>query len=216
MKQDIRIPTSVGEMTLKQHQEMLSKEDKLTNEHLVAIYCNKTLEEVLQMPSSVFNQAVQILDKAVSTISTEQPLQMRFKLNGIEYGMIPNLDEITYGENKDLMQYLGDWKTMHLAMSVLYRPITQTLGSTYSIEKYSGTREHREVMQHMPLDIVMSAQLFFYSLTEELLKAIPNYLERVALNSNKGQMQDQSIKQTGEAMMRYSASLRETLEGLRR
>ena len=140
---------------------------------------------------------------------------MRFKLNGTEYGMIPNLDEITYGENKDLMGYLGDWKTMHLAMSVLYRPITQTLGSTYSIEKYSGTKEHRDVMQHMALDIVLGAQVFFCRLTEELLRAIPNYLERVVHN-NKGQMQDQSTKQTGEAMMRYSASLRETLEDLRR
>tara|TARA_R110000796_G_scaffold23750_2_gene67987 strand:+ start:154 stop:801 length:648 start_codon:yes stop_codon:yes gene_type:complete len=215
MKQDIRIPTNVGEMTLKQHQEMVSKEGNLTDEQLVSIYCNKTLDDVLQMPSSVYNKAVDILARSVGTIEKEQPLKMRFKLNGTEYGMIPNLDEITYGENKDLMQYIGDWKTMHLAMSVLYRPITQTLGSTYSIEKYNGTKEHRDVMQHMPLDIVLGSQVFFSRLTEELLRAIPNYLERVVHNS-KGQMQDQSIKQTGEAMMKYSALLKETLEGLRR
>lgn len=215
MKQDIRIPTNVGEMTLKQHQEMVSKEGNLTDEQLVGIYCNKTLDEVLQMPSSVYNRAVDILARSIGTIEKEQPLKMRFKLNGTEYGMIPNLDEITYGENKDLMQYIGDWKTMHLAMSVLYRPITQTLGNTYSVEKYNGTKEHRDVMQHMPLDIVLGAQVFFCRLTEELLRAIPNYLERVVHNS-KGQMQDQSIKQTGEAMMKYSALLKETLEGLRR
>tara|TARA_R110002126_G_scaffold96875_1_gene226316 strand:+ start:84 stop:731 length:648 start_codon:yes stop_codon:yes gene_type:complete len=215
MKRTLTIPSELSEITLKQHQEASSKGDKLTDEQLVSIYCKIPLDEVLQLPNNIYNKASQTLAKLTEKFEGKHELQMRFKLNGVEYGMIPNLDEITYGEHKDLKQYLVDWKTMHLAMSVLYRPIANGFGKTYSIEKYKGTKEHREVMQHMPLDIVMSAQLFFYSLTQDLLKAIPNYLERAVRNS-KGQTQSQSIIQTGEAMMKYSASLKETLEGLRR
>jgi hypothetical protein len=215
MKQEITIPTSVGDIKLGQWQKYAAIEEK-THENAIQTFCDIDSKQLMQLPQAVYDQVVNKLAIVLEQVDSDVDFIQRFTLNGTEYGMIPNLDEITYGENKDLMQYLGDWKTMHLAMSVLFRPITQTLRSTYSIEKYKGTKEHRDVMQHMPLDIVLGAQLFFYSLTEDLLRAIPNYLERVVRNSSKEQMQDQSIKQTGEAMMKYSASLRETLEGLRR
>ena len=215
MKRTLTIPSELSEITLKQHQRLLEI-DEPTNEQLVSIFCNISTEEVLQLPNNVYDKAVQTLDKLTEKFNDKHELQMRFELNGTQYGMIPNLDEISYGENKDLTKYLGDWKTMHLAMAVLYRPVEDRLGKTYSIEKYNGTREHREVMQHMPLEVVLGAQLFFYRLTEDLLKAIPNYLER-ALNNNlkeDQQTQEESTKLTGEAMMKCIASLRETLGDL--
>ena len=128
--------------------------------------------------------------------------------------MIPNLSDITYGENKDITTFLTDWSTIHLAMSVLFRPIVRTANGTYEIEKYVGIAD-RELMRQMPLDVVLGANLFFYRLLEELLKAIPNYLEQVAMD-HKGQMQEESSKQTGEAMKKSILLLRETLEGLKK
>lgn len=215
MKKQLMIPSNIGDITLKQHQEMLSKGDKLTDEQVVSIYCNITLDEVLHLPNNVYDKALDVIGRTLQTTQEEQPLQMRFEFDGIQYGMIPNLDEISYGENKDLTSYLSDWKSMHLAMAVLFRPITSTLGSTYSIEKYNGTKQGRDIMQHMPLNIVLGAQLFFYRLTEELLKAIPNYLERQVIKHKEDQQtQQEYTKQTGDDMMKCIASLRETLDGL--
>ena len=63
-----------------------------------------------------------------------------FNLNGVSYGFIPNLDEITYGENKDVTSYINEWGNMHKAMAVLFRP-TQTKARTTSIiiEEYEGS-----------------------------------------------------------------------------
>ena len=62
-------------------------------------------------------------------------------------------------------------------MAVLYRPIKQKLGARYLIEDYEGSHKYSETMKQMPLGVVMGAMVFFYNLTNALLKAIPNYLE---------------------------------------
>lgn len=44
--------------------------------------------------------------------------------------------------------------------------------------QYEGTDEYAELMKLMPLDVVLGAQVFFYDLGTELLKAIPHFLEK--------------------------------------
>ena len=43
-----------------------------------------------------------------------------FKLGGIEYGLIPDFDDMSLGEYIDLDTYMGDWENMQIAMNVLY------------------------------------------------------------------------------------------------
>ena len=216
MKYKIKVPTHLGEITLKQYQKMASKGENITNEDLVSIFCNISLDDVLQLPMNVYEEVLLTLSEVLSKTESNNELIRTFKLSGTQYGMIPNLEEITYGENKDMTAYLGDWSTMHLAMTVLFRPIEKSNSNNqYSISKYKGTGEHKEVMEHMPLDIVLGAQLFFYSLTKALLNAIPNYLERVVVQT-KGQTHKAITNERGEAMMSCITSLRETLQGLKK
>lgn len=209
MRRSITIPNTLGEITLEMYQRFLAIEEP-TNEQMVGIFTSITPQEVLELPSGVYNQAIEVLTNTLSQIGDSQKLVMRFNIEGKEFGMIPNLDEdeISYGENKDLTKYLQDWSTMHLAMSVLFRPIENKISNTYSIEKYKGTREHRKTMGQMPLDIVLGAQLFFYNLTRDLLRAIPSYLERVIHKDKEAQALVQTIKENGEDMMKSIASLK--------
>jgi hypothetical protein len=218
MKASIIVPSELEDITLGQYQDFLVLGDKITNEELISIFCNISVIEAKQLPLNVFEtiavKIVEVLTRAQQDIQHKQ----RFVLNGSNYGMIPNLEEITYGENKDLTTYLGDWKNMHMAMAVLYRPIKKTTNGLYEITTYEGTSKTREVMKQMPLNIVIGANSFFYNLTEALLNAIPNYLERVQRESNlsKEQIQEVSTKQIGDPMTKSIALLRETLEGLKR
>ena len=41
-------------------------------------------------------------------------------MRGVEYGFIPNLDDMSFGEYVDLDTYIGDWQNIHRAMAVLY------------------------------------------------------------------------------------------------
>lgn len=212
MKASITVPNSLRDITLRQYQNFLSKGEEVSDEQIVSIFTNISLQEVLQLPNNVYQQALVSIVSTLQQLQEDQELQMRFDLNEVSYGMIPNLDEISYGENKDLTNYLQKWETMHLAMSVLYRPIVKTFKQTYSIKKYSGTRDSKEAMLDMPLDIVLGAQLFFYSLMKELLRCIPNYLQKV-VDNNKEVMPQASINQIGEAMTKYTVSLKGILEG---
>ena len=135
----------------------------------------------------------------------------KFKMSGNEYGFIPNLDEITYGENKDVTAYINDWETMHKAMAVLFRPVKQKQRDKYIIEDYEGSHKYSEVMKDMPLDIVMGAMVFFYNLTNVLLKSIPSFLEK---EMKKEQMQGVISPENGEAIQNSILLLRQTLQDL--
>jgi hypothetical protein len=63
--------------------------------------------------------------------------------------------------------------TYNKAMSVLYRPILNKRKDLYNIEEYKGS--HTE-FNTLNLDIVVGSMLFFWSLSNELLKATRDYL----------------------------------------
>lgn len=212
MKRSITIPSTLGEITLETYQRFVAIEEP-TNEQLVSIFCQISLQDVLELPTKVYDRALEVLTNTLSQIGSEQRLFPKVTINKRTFGMIPNLDEISYGENKDLTTYLQQWDTMHLAMSVLYRPIVKTSNDTYSIEKYKGTKEYRDAISQMPLDKVLGAQLFFWTLTRDLLRAIPSYLERVVGHEEVATLL-QTTKENGEVMMSSIASLKETLDDL--
>tara|TARA_R110002050_G_scaffold10018_2_gene34892 strand:+ start:921 stop:1595 length:675 start_codon:yes stop_codon:yes gene_type:complete len=224
MRKEIIVPSELEDITLRQYQAFLKLGDDIKHEELISIFCNMTVVEALQLPINVFEQATLKVVEVLTTAQQEVKHTQTLVLNGVKYGMIPNLEKISYGENKDLTTYLSDWQNMHMAMAVLYRPIEKTFNGMYSIESYEGASKHKEAMLDMPLNHVIGANSFFYNLTEALLNAIPSYLERVIRNSNSKtvqsfkdqQMQEEYIKQTGDPMMRSIALLKETLEGLKR
>ena len=215
MKKNITIPQTLNDITLKQWIEYTTLEEP-TNERMVSLFCNISGNELLNLPNKIYSKAVDGLSDVIDSCNGKQTLTLRFKLGGVEYGMIPNLDEITYGENKDLLAMLTDWKTMDKAMAVLYRPITKSSFGTYEIEQYSGKhiKENSKFLEHMPLDIVLGAKLFFWSLTNELLRCIPSYLERMIDKEMTTTQQEELSKKLGVDTKKHITLLKETLEDL--
>ena len=207
MNIEINIPDNLNEITLGQYQEFLKIEEP-TEEDILKVFLNLDLKGIGKVKAAdVDKYATHI----TSLFEQEQRHSLKFNLKGVEFGFLPNLDDITYGENKDVTAYLNDWQSMHKAMSVLYRPITQKLSGKYLIEGYEGSHKYSETMKQMPLGVVMGSMVFFYNLTNELLKAIPNYLEKEAM---KEQMKGQISEQNGEAIKKYTHLLKETLGDL--
>lgn len=207
MNIEINIPDNLNEITLGQYQEFLKIEEP-TEEDILKVFLNLDLKGIGKVKAAdVDKYAAHI----TSLFEQEQRHSLKFNLKGVEYGFLPNLDDITYGENKDVTAYLNDWQSMHKAMAVLYRPITQKLSGKYLIQNYEGSHKYGETMKSMPLGVVMGSMVFFYNLTNELLKAIPNYLEKEAM---KEQMKGQISEQNGEAIKKYTHLLKETLGDL--
>ena len=102
-------------------------------------------------------------------------LKKVFEIDGVEYGMHPDLSELTLGEYADIESFIkaGFEKNMPEIMSVLFRPITRN-GEEYTIEAYDGNINIRaEQMKKMSAEQVQAALFFFSNLGKELLKTLP-------------------------------------------
>lgn len=178
MEFKITIPTSLSEIKLKQYQQFLkvasdNDENNFLQQKIVQIFCGVELKYVNAMKQKDVND---IANSILNLLNKKPKLINRFKIGSLEFGFIPNLDEMTNGEYIDLDTYIVDWQNMHRAMAVLYRPITKTQKERYLIEPYVSSITYAEVMEHAPLDVVISAVVFFWDLGKELLRSTANYL----------------------------------------
>ena len=214
MKLEIQIPTELKEIKLVQYQNFLSiakdnPEGEFLQQKMVQLFCGIDLKDVAQIRYSDVNE---ITNNLGVMFSKEHKLIQRFTLGGVEFGFIPNLEEISFGEYTDLDTYIGDWDNMHKAMAVLFRPIKQKFKHTYSIEEYNGSITYSDVMKHAPLDVVLGATVFFYNLGNELLKSTLNYLENNQEIANI--LNQHSSVKDGDGIQASMLLLKETLESL--
>ena len=209
MQIEVSVPSSLKEVKLKDYQDYLLIEEP-TNDDMLKCILNIDQKELGKIKASDVDF---LLGHVINLFEEKQELLPKFKMYGIEYGFIPNLDEITYGENKDVTAYINDWGTMHKAMAVLFRPIKQKQRDKYIIEEYEGSHKYSEVMKDMPLNVVLGSMVFFYSLTNALLNYIPNYLEK---ETAKEQMQGVISKENGEAILNYIQLVKKTLQDLKK
>ena len=130
MKIEVNIPENLNDITLGQYQEFLKIEEP-TEEDILKVFLGLDLKGLGKIKAADVDKYA---NHITSLFEQEQEHVLKFDLKGVQFGFMPNLDEITYGENKDVTAYLNDWQTMHKAMAVLYRPIKQKLGARYIIE----------------------------------------------------------------------------------
>jgi len=214
MKIELTIPTTLNDIKLAQYQKFLSivkdnEESEFLQQKMVQLFCGIDLKDVAQIR---YKDVAEITANINNLFTKENQLIQRFKMGGVEFGFIPNLDEMSTGEYMDLDTYITDWDTMHNAMAVLYRPITNKLGNKYQIEEYKGSITYAEVMRHAPLDVVLGAMVFFYNLGNDLLKSTVNYLEK------NQEVQDiltkHNLENVGDGIQVSMLLLKETLEDL--
>jgi len=176
MKLTLNIPESLSEITLGQYQNWLKvaegKEDEtFLQQKMIEIFCNITLKQVLMIKATDVTEITTDLSKM---FEAKHKLITTFKLNENEFGFIPKLDEMSFGEYIDLDNYLSEWENMHKAMTVLFRPITYKKKDKYLIEDYEGSGKYD--LKNMSLDIVFGSLVFFWNLRSELQKHILSYL----------------------------------------
>lgn len=199
---------NLDNIPLWRYQEYITKENP-TNDDVLKCFLDLSIKEVKKIP---LNHIDVYLTQIESIIKEEHKLIRIFEMRGIKYGFIPKLDDITYGENADVTQYIGEYGSMHKAMAVLYRPIKQKIRDKYLIEDYEGSYKFAETMKNMPLSVVLGSIVFFYSLTNALLNSIPNYLQKEIEKMDS--TQHLSFKKNGHDIQNSMRLVRETLEDL--
>ena len=173
MKVKINIPTSLDEIPLKRYQDFLKVQSTSTDEEFVAqkmieIFCGVELKDVVKIKVTDLNDLIQHFTKLFS----EKPkLKQTFVLGNYEFGFIPNLEDITFGEYVDLDAHVQNWSSYHKAMAVLYRPIKIRTKNGYEIIDYEPNVAFQDLMQYAPLSVAISASLFFLEFRKRIVSS---------------------------------------------
>jgi hypothetical protein len=141
---------------------------------------------------------------------TEHQLINRFQMNGKDYGFIPDLENMSFGEYVDLDTFIGDNDNLHRAMNVLYRPIDLKQGQRYTLKEYDP--DTSDEAKNYPLDACFGAMVFFYNLGKDL--------STVILNSSSKQNEESLVQflasqQNGGGTIQSMHSLTEILQSLK-
>ena len=182
---NILVPENIADITLDQYvkfEALRAREDTLTEQGMV--------ERVISLFTGIKKQDVKklvhkdyegLMAQIIAACEQQVEFEQRFMLDGVEYGFIPNLDEITTAEYVDLSTIGMQLEDMHKIMAILFRRITEedSFGN-YEILPYSHNKENDEVMRRCPMNVVNGALVFFWSLSRELKEAIQKSTKALA------------------------------------
>ena len=140
----IKIPKSLKEVKLNdflQFSKLEGSDERLVMYKAFEVFTNLEKEHVKQLPYDVANQTL----KAVLNLLKQKPQDRRtFFIGDVEYGRIPNMETITFGEYIELDTFITplfhgeiDSEYAFKFMSCLYRPIKEKVRDIYSIEPFT-------------------------------------------------------------------------------
>ena len=228
---EVKVPQRLSAIKLNQYQQYLkilkgiekdsesisNESSEFLNLKSLEIFCGLQLKDSYKLPLSVFDS---VLGQLAECFKEQTPRVDRFTMTDaagktIEFGLIPNISEMSFGEYYDLDSYVQDWETMHKAMAVLYRPVILDTKGKYLIEEYEGSSKWSDVMAEMPVNVALGAYVFFYRLGSKLSKHTMNYLLEEALDKGDSTSQPTS-ERSGDGISQFMLWQEEMLQGLTR
>lgn len=174
----INIPENLNEITIKQFFDFkkccdTNQDDQYLRLAMVSIFCDVSVEDIKKISSKDFidisNQLTNVLKETPTHIE-------RFIINGVEFGFIPNLENITAGEYIELDTLFKDEETYLEQMAVMYRPIVSKHKNLYRIEPFESTEKHKDIMIAAPISAYLGSKVFFCNLLNELLESFQLFL----------------------------------------
>lgn len=202
---EYKLISSWSEVTLEKWLELIDyKEGTKTEE------AENTIAALSNIPKKLIKELalkdVAVIMSKVAELQDRQNSSLKkiIKIDEVEYGFHPDLDEITLGEFADIETFIKNDIEKHLPelMAVMYRPIQEKgENGVYTISAYDGNITIRaEKMKKMSAEQVQSALVFFYHLGNELLMTLPSYLMEM-LEEMKQQSETKVLQKGGHGLV---------------
>jgi len=213
MNVKVKVPTTLSELTLSQYQKYLkiqseNEDNTFIAQKMIEIFCNLPLEKVIRMK---WRDVKEITEELGELFDKESTFIKKFTYKNQNYGFIPNLDEISFGEFVDLDSCLQDWQRMHHAMQILYRPIDIQVRGRYNIKDYDGVLD--DEMKDIPLNIALGSVFFLLNLGKELSEVTMDYFNKGILEGHSQVKED--LMPNGVGIRAFSRQVKGILEGLK-
>lgn len=204
-KTNYNLIKSWDDVTLDKWVKLISRREKTKTQDAL-----DTISVLSDIPKKLINELaigdVAILLKKISDLQAKEDTKLKkiIKLDNVEYGFHPNLEEITLGEYADIETYLKNGLEDNLTklIAVLYRPITERDGKDYSIEAYgiSDSRMRAKKFEKMKARDVNSSLVFFWILGKELSIILPLYLMEQS-KAILDRMQENNLQTSGDGLV---------------
>lgn len=225
---ELNVPSRMADIKLEQYQKyikILDGVDQETEESVnfvnlkaLEIFCGLQLKDSYKLPMADFSEIIKDLTKA---LQEQTPLVKRFWFRGsdgneVEFGMIPDLSNMSFGEYVDLDKYISNISDIHKAMAVLFRPVIKSKKDLYDIEEYEGSDRYADYMRHMPLNVALGALVFFYRLGTKLVKHTVSSSLSSMTTEQQSQLEKRFLERNGVGINQFMQWQEETLQDLMR
>ena len=179
-KERYNLPNGWDQITVRQYQELakiLEMQDASEIEIKVGTIAALTALTEAKIGKVKLADIDEVYNHLSSLPKINEELYLVIDVEGVEYGFIPDLKNITTAEFTDIDTYLQDGvaENLHKVLAVLYRPIVDYKRGKYRIEEYDYQKaiEMAEVFRDkMSINTVNGAAVFFYHLGQEYQRVI--------------------------------------------
>jgi len=174
---------------------------------MLEIFCDIPMKTAAQMPISEVEDICEILH---SVLNEKPEFHNRFIFKGVEYGLVPAVEDMTFGEFVDCENFQRRPKDYNKLAAVLFRPVTKSYRNLYDIEPYTANKAIQDEFKDLPLGYFVSCMLFFWNLIRESSTDFLIYSKGKA----KATTQLPTLLEDMAGLTRYTASATETLRSL--
>ena len=171
---------SWSDVTLERWIELIKAEKGSKSEE-----AEETIAALSDIPNKLIKELsirdVAIIISNIAELQSKQDTVLKkiIEIDGVEYGMHPNLDDLTLGEYADIETFIknGIEGNMPELMAILFRPVVEKKNKAYVIEGYDGDITIRaEIMKKMTAEQVQNCLVFFYHFGKKSAMTLPSFL----------------------------------------
>lgn len=178
---NIYIPEKLGEIKLSSYQSYLKAldDDMQPDEMNFTIVSHLCTYDEGAVDLLSIRELRLVAEQLKRLINEHTEVIYRFKFNGIDYGLIPDMKEITAREWTNIMQFLDndEFGNLHHALSILYRPIVKEQFGRYQLDGNVYDEARAEAFKSLGMDIVQGVMLFFSKIIMSYSKYSKDYLQ---------------------------------------
>ena len=179
----IKVSLDYNTITVKQYVDFILNEGNEVGQ--VSAIIGQSKDFVRQLSPEQMQNAINAFKSVI-----EQPQAAKHN-KWKDYGFVPDINAISFGEWLDLDSNCKDFpKNLNKILAILYRPISNQLGNKYTIEPYNASHlKNADEFNEMPLSIANGALVFFSIIEKELVNTSLHFLDSEVMRNLKTAME---------------------------
>lgn len=171
-----------SDLTIEKYQKIQKNPIKYNDPNeVLSLYLDLPVDELKDLPRDQVKFVENYITEQI-IMNDKQQVHVTFEHDGVLYGMENDWKNIKWGQWVDMEIFsqpdnIND--SIHMIMSLLYRPVISQKGTEYTIEPYKSSEviKRGEIMKQVPVKYWFGCSTFFLLISRQLVENTKNSLE---------------------------------------